>query len=117
MSQLRVEEIRALDGTETTEVNIPALEPRLLIASILFNGSTNTILSSHNVSSITDSGTGSFTVNFQTAIDSSDYVAVAGNNSGFVNLGTRSVNSISLTSRSTAGSPIDSSSVYLMATI
>jgi len=40
-----------------------------------FNQNTATILDSHNVSSLTDSGTGDFTVNFTNNLDNANYAA------------------------------------------
>jgi len=48
------------------------------IAWVNFNGTgTVAIRSSYNVSSITDNGTGEYTVNFATALSDSNYSAVA----------------------------------------
>jgi hypothetical protein len=48
-------------------------------AWINFNGSTNAIRNSFNVSSITDNGTGQFTINFTTAMADANYsVALTG---------------------------------------
>lgn len=43
-------------------------------AWVNFNGNTNAIRASANVSSITDNGTGDYFVNFSTAISDSNYV-------------------------------------------
>ena len=45
-------------------------------AWINFNGTTNAIRNSFNVSSITDNGTGDYTINFTTAMPNADYVVV-----------------------------------------
>lgn len=45
-------------------------------AWLVYNGSTNTILASHNVSSVTDNATGDYTVNFTTAFSSGNYAVV-----------------------------------------
>jgi hypothetical protein len=48
------------------------------LAWVNFNGTgTVAIRSSYNVSSITDNGTGDYTVNFATALSDANYVAVA----------------------------------------
>ena len=48
-------------------------------AWVNFNGTgTPTIKSSYNVSSVTDNGTGSFTINFTNALPNANYAAVAG---------------------------------------
>lgn len=51
--------------------------PSATKAWVRWNGSTSTILAGYNVSSITDNGTGDFTINFTTAFSSANY-AVAG---------------------------------------
>ncbi|GEM_PF-1984298 len=42
-----------------------------------YNGSTNTINKSFGVSSVTDNGTGTFTINFSTAFADANYIALA----------------------------------------
>jgi hypothetical protein len=69
-----------------------------------YNGSTQTIASSFNVSSITRSGTGSYVVNFTTAFASANYVVVSngGQNNNLVipsqNGGTYSTTQVSISS-------------------
>jgi hypothetical protein len=54
---------------------------QLCKAWVSFNGtSTVTIRAQYNVSSITDNGTGDYTVNFTTALADANYSAVAGGN-------------------------------------
>tara|TARA_R100000152_G_C6648865_1_gene91048 strand:+ start:72 stop:407 length:336 start_codon:yes stop_codon:yes gene_type:complete len=44
-----------------------------------YNGSTNSILDDHNVSSVTDEGTGSYTINITSStFDNSNYATVLG---------------------------------------
>jgi len=69
-------------------------------AWVNFNGITNAIRASYNVSSITDSGTGIYTINFTSAMSDANYSAVFSTNG-------RSVGDIS---PSTGGS----SGVYLV---
>jgi hypothetical protein len=45
-------------------------------AWVNYNGSSNTIRGSYNVSSVTDNGTGNFTVNFTNAMPDANYSAV-----------------------------------------
>lgn len=75
MSTLKVQQILHSDGTTTTEPSIPALEKRLVTAWVHFNGTgTPSIDDDYNVSSISDGGTGKFTVNFDTAMSNTNYV-------------------------------------------
>lgn len=50
--------------------------PGVAKAWILYDGNANTITASHNVSSVTDNGTGDYTINFTTAFSSTAYAAV-----------------------------------------
>jgi hypothetical protein len=69
------------DGTDTERAVTPQglrLSPGHARAWVVFNGSgTVSIIASHNVTSITDRGTGRYTVNFTTAFGSSGYCYVA----------------------------------------
>jgi hypothetical protein len=49
-------------------------------AWVNFNGSTDVILSSFNVTSLTNVGTGRHTINFTTAFNDTNYCVVTGNN-------------------------------------
>lgn len=49
-------------------------------AWVNFNGSTDAILSSFNVTSLTNVGTGRHTINFTTAFNDTNYCVVTGNN-------------------------------------
>ena len=77
-----------LEGTESSDVQLASksyvdsiLTGRELVAWVNFNGtSTVAIRASYNVSSITDNGTGDYTVNFATALPDTDY-CVSGYNS------------------------------------
>ena len=64
--------LRTDDGTDYQEVAKGWLN---------YNGSTNTINDSYNVSSVTDNGTGDFTINWTTSFSTANYVVVgiAGN--------------------------------------
>jgi hypothetical protein len=64
------------DGTNSTSATNPILGSAK--AWVNFNGTgTVAIRSSYNVSSITDNGTGDYTVNFTTALPNANYSAVA----------------------------------------
>jgi hypothetical protein len=81
-------------------------------AWVNYNGSSQTILSSFNISSITYVGTGNYTVNFTNAMPNSNY-AIAGMNISWV----QNYNSLSTTNftlnpfRSTDGAGINPTSV------
>lgn len=69
MSTLRVNTIQDVAGSGTPSIN------GLAKAWVNFNGTgTVAILASYNVSSITDNGTGDYTVNFTTAMSDGNYV-------------------------------------------
>ena len=70
MSQLNVDSIK--DRTGADQPNIVGVAK----AFVNFNGTgTVAIRSSFNVSSITDNGTGDYTVNFTNALEDADYAA------------------------------------------
>ena len=73
MSTLRVNTIQDSTGSGTPAIN------GLAKAWVNFNGTgTVAIRASFNVSSITDDGTGSYAVNFTTAMSDSNYSVVSG---------------------------------------
>lgn len=83
MSQLRVDEIRANDGLETTEVSIPGLDQRFAKAWINFDGEgTPNIRDSYNVDSITDVGVGRYIINFSNNMPNTNYAVVASSRAG-----------------------------------
>jgi len=64
-------------GTMTGDITFATAQPRVARAWVNFQGtSTVAIRASFNVSSITDSGTGDYRVNFTTAMPDADYAAV-----------------------------------------
>jgi len=69
----------AIDGSALT--NLP-IEVK---AWVNYNQLSPSIVSSYNVSSVTDNSTGNFTVNFTTAMSGTTYLALAG--SGYSNTG------------------------------
>lgn len=77
MSTLKTANIGNNSGGPTRKVDdVVAGTPR---AWVNFNGSgTVSIRSSFNVSSITDNGTGDYTVNFTNALSDANYAAVTG---------------------------------------
>lgn len=83
MSTIRVNSIQGTDGVERYTTR----------AWVNFNGSgTVAIRASGNVSSITDNGTGDYTVNFTTAMPDSNYAILATN--GFDNTGNSGVRGV-----------------------
>lgn len=77
---------------------------RGILAWVTFNGTgTVAIFQSYNVSSITDNGTGSYTVNFQSPMPHANFVVLGSAatdgvaNNGFVLPGTRSTTSFGIT--------------------
>ena len=78
-----------LDGGQTGSA--PAFAARVWL---YYNGVTNTIVGSGNVSSVTDNGNGNYTVNFTTALANNDYSAVATGyrQTSFTNSGTQTSN-------------------------
>lgn len=92
----------------------------------VFNGTgTPALVAAYNVSSITDNGTGDYTLNFSTSLASSNYAVVAsvsqnGTSSTFAHPGTRAAGSIQvLTKANTSGEnatpqPWDASAVYVV---
>ena len=73
MSTLRVDTIQNASGTDSP-INVPGTAK----AWVNFNGTgTVAIRASYNVSSITDNGTGSYAVNFTTAMPDANYCGVS----------------------------------------
>jgi hypothetical protein len=107
--------IRA-DGSRWTDANtLPAFECR---AWVNFNGTgTVAIRASGNVSSITDNGTGNYTVNFTTAMPDADYAYAFGEND--FTLGnatsltgdTRSTTAFQVRTYNSSGTAVDRSTV------
>tara|TARA_R110000796_G_scaffold243772_1_gene366529 strand:+ start:309 stop:689 length:381 start_codon:yes stop_codon:yes gene_type:complete len=78
MSTIRTNTLLAADGSTTTEPSIPALDQRMAKAWVHFNGTgTVAINGAYNVSSITDSATGSYIMNFTNNLADANF-AVAG---------------------------------------
>ena len=82
MSTLKLGTIATQDGTESTEVtNVVNGSAK---AWVNFKGTgTVAIRRSFNVNSITDNGTGNYTVNFTTSMVDANYCSVFGNEGGF----------------------------------
>jgi hypothetical protein len=79
MSTLRVNTLQ--DAAGNNGLTPAQISNGIAKAWVNFNGTgTVAIRSSNNVSSITDNGTGLYTVNFSTAFSDSSYVAVCGAN-------------------------------------
>jgi hypothetical protein len=77
MSTIKADTLSNLAGTQTVPVDTVAQGTAR--AWVNFNGTgTVAIRASFNVSSITDNGTGDYTVNFTTALPDADYSIVFG---------------------------------------
>ena len=77
MSTIRANTLLHSDGSTTTEPSIPALDQRMAKAWVnYFSAGTVTIRSSYNVSSLTDIGIGTTTINFTTSLTNTTYVGV-----------------------------------------
>jgi len=84
------------------------------LAWVNFAGSTGTIKASYNVSSITRSGTGQYTLNFANALNDANYSANVTLNGGNAYIGTTSVfstTSLAIYGFTTASAFYDSSNV------
>jgi len=78
MSTIKANTLLHSDGSTTTQPSIPALDTRMATAWVNFNGTGSVaIRSSYGVSSITDSATGIFLINFATAMANANYAATA----------------------------------------
>lgn len=97
-------------------------QSQLCKAWVNFNGTgTVAIRASYNVSSITDNGTGDYTVNFTTALVDTNYSALGtpgGTTSAWLvrdysDVTSRSASAIRFATANTAGSPLDPSIVNI----
>ena len=78
MSTIKANTLLHSDGSTTTQPSIPALDQRMASAWVAFNGSgTVAIKGDYGVSSITDSASGNYIVNFSTTRASVTYSAIA----------------------------------------
>lgn len=84
---------------------------------VRFNGTgTPAIADSYNVTSITDNGTGDYTVNWTTAFSNANYCVVgSANNPNRVGIGTVLAGSVQVTTIDTTGVAQDPSTVCVMA--
>ena len=88
MSTIKANTLLHSDGTTTNPPAIPALNNRMATAWVHWNASgTVAILDNYNVSSITDSGTGNFSVNFSTAMPTANYSVVVAGRAGSAGTG------------------------------
>ena len=106
---------------QNTSGGIPTVKGQRLIptAWVNFNGSVIAIRDSENVSSITDNGTGSYTVNFATVMANGNISAVGatgeGNVAGFIRVGSTSATATAINSRvSSNGVAYDDSKIYIV---
>ena len=104
MSSVKVDEILDSTGSLIIPPSIPGLQPQLIQAWVNFDGTgVVSIRDSHNVSSITDNGTGNYNVNFTTALSNTDYACIVtgsgpsvtvGSPWGFVSEDTKTANEV-----------------------
>ena len=98
MSTIKVGTLLAADGSTTTQPSIPALDQRMAKAWVHFNGTgTVAINGAYNVSSITDSGTGSYIMNFTNNLANANFAAAgfSGRNANSIIAGTFNARSVS----------------------
>tara|TARA_R110000772_G_scaffold194587_1_gene305341 strand:+ start:237 stop:614 length:378 start_codon:yes stop_codon:yes gene_type:complete len=77
MSTIKANTLLHSDGSTTTQPSIPALDKRMAKAWCLYQGNTNTLSNSYNVSSVTDSATGTFIVNYTTSVSNALHITLA----------------------------------------
>jgi hypothetical protein len=115
MSTIKADTLSNLAGTQTVPVSTVAQGSAK--AWVNFNGTgTVAIRASFNVSSITDNGTGSYTVNFSAAMQDADYswsglAGSPGIANGVQLLGTPSASSVPIFTVNTGFSPSDFNTV------
>lgn len=86
MSTIKATTLSNLAGSKTVPMDTVAQGSAK--AWVNFNGTgTVAIRRAFNVSSITDNGTGNYTVNFATAMSDADYSGVMGNGGGYNDAG------------------------------
>ncbi len=117
--------IADLTVTNSTELSGPVTvnddisSPQVCKAWVNFDGTTNvggfcTIRDSYNVASVTDNGTGSYTINFTNAMSNANYTvtgSVNGPPDGFVGTNSLSTGAVALRVIGHAGSFMDSTAV------
>ena len=83
MSTIKANTLLHSDGSTTNPPAIPALDKRMAKAWVHWNASgTVAILDSYNVSSVDDTASGRFGVNFSTAMPTANYSVVVAGKSG-----------------------------------
>lgn len=115
MSKLNVDEIRNSTDSETTPPSIPGLKPQLAAAWVKFNGVSDTIETSYNVSSVTDLGVGNKSVNFTTPFQDANYASFCGTNSVIIpNVNNVSPSSATARTSNSDGISIDSTQISIV---
>lgn len=76
---------------------------------------TVTINDSFNVTSVTDNGTGDYTVNITNAIGSANFAVSASATTGYAQVGTLTTTTIPLVARNNSGTPADAATVTCIA--
>jgi hypothetical protein len=82
-----------------------------------FVGATGSVTSAGNVASVTRTGVGLYTINFTTALPTSNYIPFVITNAGniFIAIGSRSTSSCSVQARNNTGALTDPSDLYFAA--
>jgi len=77
--QLTIDTLRAGSGVLATQNGMTGIAK----AWLNYNGSTQTVRASYNVSSVTRNSAGLYTINFTTAMPNADYAPVFGGSAAF----------------------------------
>jgi hypothetical protein len=105
-SALQFDTLNTRDGSSS--IGVERLIKGACAAWINSSGVSNVIRGSYNVSSITDTGTGAYTINFATPLPDVNYAAVGATDSFVLSTRTRTVNGCDVvTFSSTTGTPAD----------
>jgi hypothetical protein len=77
-------------------------------AWVNYNGNTQTLRGSYNISSVTRTGAGAYTLNFTNSFADANYSAVFGSETQTtLNIGTPATSNLTIVCRNTAGTNID----------
>ena len=103
-----------LTAAQISQAQAGIMEPS---AFVCFNGTTGAIKSGHNVSSVTRTGTGKYTINFTSAMSDANYAALLSSTTRSIQESktlVRSVNSISIEMYNSGGSLADTTNVSVL---
>lgn len=114
MSQIRTDEIRALNGTEIDEVRIPSLDKKMVRAWVNFNGvGTLSVRDSLGVSSVIDNGTGLYTINLASPLNNSQGVVFTGGSTQETNQSLTDPSTVDLRTYNSGGTAADPTYAYV----